>query len=334
MYVASKSDDPTFSSLDLGTWYLLGLWGLSVHLPGGHIFLSFPPTPRTPDVEMGPILFLGTLQSLLSGWDQKPGSQRNRVTVRDEGGMVIYRCEGSRRWTKGELSWEHLVLGGRSRWPGGKWRGKLRGERRTLHAQQEGMWKDPGQEMPGIEGWGDTTTDRELAVSDSSNAVIFLCTYCRNLGLYSKNLKLWGVHAPSSKLYIYRNSPVACGCRASHLDRKDVDAQHRRTVPGTSPSHIQPTLRPGTCPPPREGPSDCSLSPGSGIRRPLKAEKPHVTALPFTLKKDISEVLQPGPSSAVQFPSPYKHMPLLKIVQTLHKVAGAAETHTGKRRPG
>ena len=46
---------------------------------------------------MGPIPFLGTLQSLLSRWDQKPGSQRNRVTVRDEGGMGIYRYEGSRR---------------------------------------------------------------------------------------------------------------------------------------------------------------------------------------------------------------------------------------------
>jgi len=53
MYVASKSDDPTFSSLDVSTWYLLGLWGLSVHLPGGHIFPSFPLIPRIPDVENG-----------------------------------------------------------------------------------------------------------------------------------------------------------------------------------------------------------------------------------------------------------------------------------------
>ena len=61
------------------------------------IFLSFPLIPRTPDVEMEPLPFLGTWQSLLSRWDQKPGGQRNRVTVRDEGGMAIYRHEGSRR---------------------------------------------------------------------------------------------------------------------------------------------------------------------------------------------------------------------------------------------
>ena len=49
-----------------------------------------------------------------------------------------------------------------------------------------GRVEGPGQETPGREGGG----VRELAVSDSSNAVIFLYTYCRNLGLYSKNLKL------------------------------------------------------------------------------------------------------------------------------------------------
>ena len=70
------------------------------------------------------------------------------------------------------------------------------------------------------------------------------------------------------------------------------------------------------------------------MRCPLKAEKFYVTALPFTLRKNISEVLQPGPSSAVQFPSPCKHMPFLKIVQTLHKVAGTAEKHTGKWKSG
>ena len=235
---------------------------------------------------MEPMPFLGTRQSLLSRWDQKPGGQRNRVTVRDEGGMVIYRCEGSRRWTKGELSWEQLVLGGRSQWPGGKWRGKLGGERRTLHAQQESVWKDPGQEIPGREGGGDTTTNRELALSDLIILFLFRYIYYRNLDLCSKRMKSSGPQYSNLKTYRNHNSPVQCGWNSIDLEEKDSDSQHHRNIPGTSPGHTQSGLQTRDMSTSQGGPLRLQPLPRVSSEAPAGARRTWLCSITFLWEKE------------------------------------------------
>ena len=72
----------------------------------------------------------------------------------------------------------------------------------------------------------------------------------------------------------------------------------------------------------------------SEVRAQIGPAKPGSAALPLLLKKERSLVLHPGPCSAVQLPWPSKHLPLLKILQTVHSVAGAVGKQTRRLSPG
>ena len=74
-----------------------------------------------------------------------------------------------------------------------------------------GRVEGPGQETPGREGGGDTTTDRELALSDLIIVFLFRYIYYRNPDLCSKRLKSSGPQYSNLKTYKNHNSPVQCG---------------------------------------------------------------------------------------------------------------------------
>ena len=221
MYITSKSDEPTFSSPGLDT-FLDFEASLSICQLDTFSWVFHWPR-KLLMYEMVPVPFLGTLQSLLNWWDQKPGSQAARgigwlwgIRV----GWWFADVNEAERWIKGEL--RALGVRGRSLLLGEKLGGKLGVDRRTLPTLQDHVWRDMGPEMPGREGWGGIT-DKESAISETSNAVIFLYIYCRTLDLYSNSSKPWSPRESTSKLYTYHNSPVECGCSATHLEEKNSD---------------------------------------------------------------------------------------------------------------
>lgn len=177
----------------------------------------------------------------------------------------------------------------------------------------------------------DITTDKEFIRYETSKTSIFLDTCCRNLDLDSKSLRPSVPHETTSKLYTHQSSPTVCSCSAICLEEKEfhsVPEDHawrsskrtfsNHTKPGPDYRHNHLSARAS---------SNCKAPTYtvSEVRGPLNTVNPGSAALPLTWPKKISRVLHPGPSSTVQVPLPSRHLPFLKILQTLHNVAGATE---------